>query len=94
MDWWVLEALVQVPLLNIKVEEPRVAIMIEKQKVSFLQDSGAHSTVLTFSPSPWSNNKVITWGISGQLLEPVACSWGDLHFCHSFLIVPEIPVPL
>jgi hypothetical protein len=22
------------------------------------------------------------------------CSWGDLNFCHSSLIVPETPVPL
>jgi hypothetical protein len=24
----------------------------------------------------------------------MACSWGALHFCHSFLIVPKTPVPL
>jgi hypothetical protein len=43
--------------------------------------------------------KVIVWGKSGQPLEcyftrPLTCSWGDLHFCHLFLIVPETPVPL
>jgi hypothetical protein len=26
--------------------------------------------------------------------QPLACSWGDLHFCHSFLIVPETSVLL
>jgi hypothetical protein len=43
--------------------------------------------------------KVMVWGKSGQPLEcyftqPLACSLGDLLFCHSFLIVPETPVPL
>jgi hypothetical protein len=38
-------------------------------------------------------------GISGQPLEcyftqPLACSWGDFNFCHSFLIVPETSTPL
>jgi hypothetical protein len=42
---------------------------------------------------------VIIQGIFGQPLEhyftwPLTCSWGALLFCHSFLIVPEIPVPL
>jgi hypothetical protein len=56
-------------------------------------------SLLPFSPGPWSNNKVIVQGISGQPLEcyftwPLACSWGDLHFCHSFLTDPETPVCL
>jgi hypothetical protein len=41
--------------------------------------------------------KVIIRGKSGQPLEhyftwPLACSWGDLLFCHPFLIVPKTPV--
>jgi hypothetical protein len=76
-----------------------VAIMAEKRKVIFLLDSGVHFSVLPFSPSPQSNDKVIIRGISDQLLEyyftwPLACSWGDLLFCHSFLIVPETPESL
>jgi hypothetical protein len=31
--------------------------MAEKQKVIFLLDSRACFSVLSFSPSPWSNNK-------------------------------------
>jgi hypothetical protein len=43
--------------------------------------------------------KVIIWDKSGQPLEhyftwPVACSLGDLLFCHSFLIVSKTPMPL
>jgi hypothetical protein len=90
---------VQFPLLDINVEEPQVAIMVEKWKVIFLLDRGAHFSVLPFSLGPQSNDKVIIQGISGKPLEryftqPLACSWGDLHFCHSFLIVPETPVSL
>jgi hypothetical protein len=56
-------------------------------------------SVLPFSPGPRSNDKVIFRGIFGQPLEcyftqPLACSWGDLLFCHSFLIVPKTPVSL
>jgi hypothetical protein len=74
-------------------------MIVGKQKVIFLLNSGAHFSVLPFSSRPQSNNKVIIRGISGQPLEhyltrPLACSWGDLHFCHSFLIVPETPMPL
>jgi hypothetical protein len=94
MDWWV-----QAPLLSINVEEPQVTIMVGKWKVIFLLDSGAHFSALPFSPSPRCNDKVIIRGISGQLLkhyftQPLACSWGDLHFCYSFLLVRETPVPL
>jgi hypothetical protein len=60
---------VQAPLLNINVEEPQVTIIVDKQKVIFFLDSGACSSVLSFSPGPWFNNKVIIWGTSGQPLE-------------------------
>jgi hypothetical protein len=73
--------------------------MAEKQKIIFWVDRGACFSALSFSPGPQSNDKVIVRGIFGQSLEhyftwPLACSWGDLLFCHSFLIVPETPVPL
>jgi hypothetical protein len=85
-------------LLGIDVEEPQVDIIAERQKIIFQLDSGACFSVLPFSPGLQSNDKVIIWGKSGQPLEcyftqPLACSLGDLLFCHSFLIVPETPVP-
>jgi hypothetical protein len=97
MDWWVSGPPFQAPLLSINVEESQITIMVEKWKVIFLLDSGV--SVLPFSPCPWSNDKVIIQGISGQPLkhyftQPLACSWGDHHFYHSFLIVAETPVPL
>jgi hypothetical protein len=56
-------------------------------------------SAISFSPGPRSSKKISVWGISGQPLEhyftkPLACSWGDFHFFHSFLIVPETPTPL
>jgi hypothetical protein len=76
-----------------------VAIMAEKQKIIFWLESRAQFSVLPFSPGSRSNDKVTVWGISGHPLEcyftwPVACSWGDLLFCHSFLIVPKTPMSL
>jgi hypothetical protein len=47
----------------------------------------------------WSSKKISVQDISGQSLEhyftqPLAWSWGDFHFCYSFLIVPETSTPL
>jgi hypothetical protein len=74
----------------------RVAMMVEKQKVIFLLDSGACLSVLQFCTGPQSNDKVIIQGISGKHLElyftqPLYCSWRYLHFCRSFLIVSRSP---
>jgi hypothetical protein len=74
-------------------------MMVEKRKVIFPLDNGAHYSVLPFSTGPWLNSKVIIRSISGRPLEhyftwPLACYWGNLLFCHSFLIVRETPVPL
>jgi hypothetical protein len=69
-----------------------VAIMAEKQKIIFLLDSGARFSVLPFSPGPWSNDK--SYCLGQYFTQPLACSWGDLLFCHSFLIVPKTPVSL
>jgi hypothetical protein len=84
---------------TIKAEELRAILAVEKHKVSLLLDNGASIPAIPFSPGPRSSKKITVWGISGQFLEryftqPLARSWGDFHFCHSFLIVPETPTPL
>jgi hypothetical protein len=56
MDLWSWPP-VHAPLTNIDIEEPQVVIMVEMRKVIFLLDSGAHFSVLPFSPGPWSNDK-------------------------------------
>jgi hypothetical protein len=71
----------------------------KKAKGHFLPRQWSCFSVLLFSPGPRSNDKVIVWGKSGQPLkgyftQPLAYSWGDLLFCHSFLIVPKTPVSL
>jgi hypothetical protein len=77
----------------IKTEEPQAIVTIEKHKVSLLIDTGASISAIPFSPGPRSSKKITVQGISGQPLEyyftqPLACSWGNFHFCHSFSIVP------
>jgi hypothetical protein len=63
-----------------------VAIMAEKQKITFFLDNGAVS--LSYHSLLVPSDKVIIWGIFGKPLEhyftqPLTCSWGDLLFCHS-----------
>jgi hypothetical protein len=76
-----------------------VLLTIEKHKVSLFIDTGASISATPFSPGPRSSKKITVQGIPGQPLEhyftqPLACFWGDFHFCHSFLIVPETITPL
>jgi hypothetical protein len=76
-----------------KPEEPWAILNIEKHKVSLLIDTGASISVIPFSSGSRSSKKITVRGISVQPLEhyftqPLACSWGDFHFCHSFSIVP------
>jgi hypothetical protein len=69
------------------------------QKIIFRLDSGAHFSVLPFSLGPRPNDNSYRLGQIWpaprvQFIRPLICSWGDLLFCHSFLIVPETPVSL
>jgi hypothetical protein len=85
---------IQALVTTIKAEEPW-----EMHKVSLHINTGASISFIPFSPRPRSSKKIAVQGISGQPLEcyftqTLACSWGDFHFCHSFLIVPETPTPL
>jgi hypothetical protein len=83
-------------MTTIQTEEPQVVLTIEKHKISLLMDTRAYFSAIPFPPRPRFSEKTTVWGISAQPLkcfftQPFACSWGDLHFCHSFLIVPETP---
>jgi hypothetical protein len=84
---------------TIKPEEPQAIHTIEKHKVNLLINTGASISAIPFSPRPRTSKKITVQGIPGQPLEHyftqlLAFSWGDFHFCHSFLIVPETPPPL
>jgi hypothetical protein len=59
---------VHAPLLGIDAEEPHDS-HYDKKKNYFPLDSGAHFSVLSFSPGPQSNDKVIIQGKSGQPIE-------------------------
>jgi hypothetical protein len=83
---------------TIKAEEPQMILTIEKHKVTLI-DIGASISAITLSPGPRSFKTTTVQGISDQPLEyyftqPLACSWEDFHFCHSFLIVPDTPILL
>jgi hypothetical protein len=85
---------IQASVTTVKAEEPQI-----KHKVSLLINTEASISAIPFSPRPRSSKKITVQGISGQPLkryftQPLACSWGDFHFCHPFLIVPETPTPL
>jgi hypothetical protein len=53
-------------------------------------EMGASISAIPFFPRPRSSKKITVQGTSGKPLEcyftqPLVCSWGDFHFCHSFL---------
>jgi hypothetical protein len=99
-QWQVPGPPIQAPVTTLKAEEHWEILTIEKHKASLLTDTGASISAIPFSPGPRSSKKKITvWSISGQPLEryftqPLACSWGDFHLCHSVIIIPKIPTPL
>jgi hypothetical protein len=71
----------------------------QKSTVNLLIDTGASISAILFSPRPRSSKKITVQGVLGQPLEHyftqhLACSWRDFHYCHSFLIIPETPIPL
>jgi hypothetical protein len=48
----------QAPVTTIKAREPRVLLVIEKHKVSFLINTGAIISAIPFSPRPRSSKKI------------------------------------
>jgi hypothetical protein len=83
----------------VKAEESKIILTFKKHKVNLLINTAANISAIPFSSRPTSSKKITVSGISDQPLQhyftqPLACSWQDFHFCHSFLIVPETPTPL
>jgi hypothetical protein len=69
MDWWV-RLPVHAQLVGINVEDPYGSHYDKKKKkMIFWLDSGAHCSVLSFSPGPQSNDKIIIQGKSGKPLD-------------------------
>jgi hypothetical protein len=77
----------------------RVAMMAEKQKIIFLLDSGAHFSVLPFSPGPQSNDKSYHLGHIWHAPRALfyLTLWpalGETSSSVTLLILPETPVSL
>ena len=67
--------------------------------VKFLIDTGATFSVLTQRIGNLHNHKKYVMGFSGKkqghnFLEPVLCSPNGQLFLHSFLVLPDCPIPL
>jgi hypothetical protein len=87
---------IQAPVTTRKAEEPQVILTIGKHKISILIDTGASISAIPFSPRPKSSKQIAVRGILSQSVkhyftQPLACSWGDFHFCHSFFSCPRNP---
>ena len=79
--------------------EPRVVIDVVGHLIEFLIDTGTTFSVLTQRIGNHSNHKEYVMGVSGKrqghnFLEPLLCSINGWLFLHSFLFVPDCPIPL
>ena len=67
--------------------------------IELLIDTGATFSVLTQRTGDLSNHKQYVMGLSGKrhghtFLEPFLCKVSGQLFLHSFLFVPDCPIPL
>ena len=67
--------------------------------IEFLIDTGASFLVLTQRIGNLSNHKEYIMGLSGKrqghtFLEPLLCKVNGQLFLHSFLFMPDCPIPL
>ena len=79
--------------------EPRVVIDVVGYLIEFLIDTGATFSVLTQRTGNLSNHKEYVMGLSRKrqghtFLEPLLCKINGQLFLHSFLFVPDCPIPL
>ena len=79
--------------------EPWVVTDVAGHLIEFLIDTGATFSVLTQRIGNLSNHKEYVIGLSGKrhrhtFLEPLLCKNNGQLFLHSFLFVPDCPIPL
>ena len=79
--------------------QPQVITDVAGCLVKFLIDTGATFSVLTQRIGNLHNHKKYVMGFSGKkqghnFLEPVLCSPNGQLFLHSFLVLPDCPIPL
>ena len=79
--------------------EPRVVFDVAGRLIEFLIDTGTTFLVLTQRIGNLSNHKEYIMGLSGKrqgytFLELLLCKINGQLFLHSFLFVPDCPIPL
>ena len=79
--------------------EPRVQMTVGTQLVDFLEDTGATYSVLNSKLTSLSNSSIAIVGVTGEtqqrpMLQPLECSLGEQKLKHSFLYIPDCPIPL
>lgn len=79
--------------------EPRVTLDVEGTPVHFLVDTGAEFSVLWTPLGKLKRvEKTVVIGATGQKSYPWTTSWtvdlGQNRVTHSFLVIPECPMPL
>ena len=85
--------------IYIKNAEPWVVIDVASHLTEFLIDTGATFWVLTQRIGNLSNHREYVMGLSGKrqgrtFLEPLLCNINGQLILHSFLFVPDCPIPL
>lgn len=85
--------------IPISTEEPRVTLDVAGKKINFLVDTGATYSVLNSYSGPLSSKSAKVMGVEGNLKAyfytfPITCQFESQIFKHSFLIVPQCPIPL
>ncbi|XP_019480900.1 PREDICTED: uncharacterized protein LOC109372292 isoform X1 [Hipposideros armiger] len=85
--------------ITITPAEPRVSPNVAGMKTGFLLDAGAANSVLTRLVGPLPSRACTVKWIDGkpkvrQSTFPLTCDTGSKTIDHSFLCVPECPVPL
>ena len=72
---------------------------VGKELLDFLVDTGATYSVLNTKLAKKTSRSTLVTGVSGEsqnhsFLQLLECQWGDLTLKHSFLYLPECPIPL
>ena len=72
---------------------------VGNKPIDFLVDTGATYSVLNTKLTGKSSNEVTVTGVSGQVqkqtfLQPLECQLGGQKLTHSFLYMPDCPIPL
>lgn len=85
--------------INIFRKEDQVTTAVRKRLIDSLIETGATYSVLNTKQGPLSPKTMVITGISEEtshkpFLQPLECHIGKTYLKHSFLYMPECPIPL